>query len=558
MEKPSREGLPRLWPAAAVCALLGLYWAVSLTHVKSWGWDESMNAEMPAVRMLLAAQEGELRESAQVVLDCQQYPFVYPVALAAVQVFTGVSQSAARTFGRLVWALACFGLFLLGRELAAVQRGRAGPGRGDVLVPWLALTLGALSPLALSFSSTLFLETPFLTLAIFGLWAWIRRWTVPGATSELLAGLFLIAAFFTKFNYGLQLGFACFLELVIEAVHRTRAGALRRWLPSLGLLALVPVLGFAWWFLLPLPAGPAKGGEHRHAIVDYLLIDVVAERNIPWSDRLMWLGCFLVVTPRVLLLQAVGVARSLGEVARSGVRLLFLVLAVAWIPAFLHNYMLHRFLLPGAVALWLLAALGIARLVPVAPRARAVALGVLALGCLLLPRLDSELYFDAVYGFHEDDPQLPQPEREKLVALAQYQRDVIADFRSLSGARDYDTGGLDREAADAMLDLVHAVAGPDGRVAWLGINSEMPPAVIHLGLLERGGAAERFRRDAALLRPDGEPDMCLSFRGEDPQWSPERLLAWARAFDVVITTRPVDFKGRAARDYIVRYQKMLV
>ena len=71
------------------------------------------------------------------------------------------------------------------------------------------------------------------------------------------------------------------------------------------------------------------------------------------------------------------------------------------------------------------------------------------------------------------------------------------------------------------------------------------------------GNAERFLAEAQLQRPDGQPDMVVTFLSADPGWSPERLREWAGQFDVVLTTAPTDWKGRPHRDFIDKYRGFL-
>jgi hypothetical protein len=54
-------------------------------EVPSWGWDESMHAELPALRMLLYASRGEVGAAFDPLLGCTQYPFGYPLLLALGQ-----------------------------------------------------------------------------------------------------------------------------------------------------------------------------------------------------------------------------------------------------------------------------------------------------------------------------------------------------------------------------------------------------------------------------------------------------------------------------------------
>src|SRR6186713_716385 len=101
-----------LWPAVALCGLLGVVGAAFVDRGKSYGWDESMHAALPAARLVLALRAGAGREAAEVVLGCQQYPPVYPAALAALELVAGISEHAARVFGRFVWAAGLLGVFL--------------------------------------------------------------------------------------------------------------------------------------------------------------------------------------------------------------------------------------------------------------------------------------------------------------------------------------------------------------------------------------------------------------------------------------------------------------
>src|SRR5687768_15928035 len=107
-----------VWPACLVALLLAIVGAASVSMSKSMGYDESMHAELPAARMALALREGEFGSAADTLLACQQYPFGHPLVLAGVQAVTGVSEQAARASGRVLWALALLGIFLVTRAVA--------------------------------------------------------------------------------------------------------------------------------------------------------------------------------------------------------------------------------------------------------------------------------------------------------------------------------------------------------------------------------------------------------------------------------------------------------
>lgn len=541
-EAPAGDPVSRsgVLAAALLCTVLALLGALGVSTERSWGWDESMHAELPAARIVLALGAGEWGEAGDVVLGCSQYPFVWPLILAGVQLVTGISEDAARAVGRLLWGAGCFGLFLLGRELARALAGRCRPGSLAVL-PWLLLSLGALCPLALAYAGTLFQEVPFTVAAIFALLAWVRRDGRPGR--ELVAGGWIAVAFFTRFNAGLCLGLGLFLDLAVEAVQQVRAGELRAFARRTATLVLVPGLALAWWFLLPLPGGGDVAAEHREAFWNFLQGNRGAGFAIPWGQRLAHWTCSFAPTPRLFLLELVGIAAALPLLGVPRVRGMFLVLVGGGLPVWTHDFHLDRFLLPGGPALWALAAVGLVRLLPAARPGLVAGVG-LALA-IALPSLDARPVALALIQ--------PGEEAEEYVA------GVVADWGRLDPGRPLETNGLRRSQADRVLDLVSAAAGPGERVGWLGINTELSPAALHLGLLARGGSPERFRREAARTRPeDGQPALCVSFEGVDPGWTPAKIRTWAAGFDVLFTTRPVDFKGRAVRDWVLGYQAVLL
>jgi len=524
--------------AALAALLLGLFWSVPMAPERAWGWDESMHAELPAVRMLLAAQDGELGAALGVLHDCGQYPFLWPLALACVQSISGVSELACRVAGTWAWCFALFGLFLLGRELVAAQRGPDGAARrGDDLAPWLAMGLGALCPLALAYSGTLFLEVPFAAVSVWSLRAWLRRDGRP--SRELSAGAWLAAAFFTKFNYALLLAFGCSLDWAVEGALAARRGGLIRHLLRGAWLAAIPGLALLWWLVLPLPAGSEVAARHREALLDFLggNLDLAPT---PWGVRALHWAAFFALTARLLALQLAGAAAALREVARPGARLLWLVLLGAGLPVWLHPFHLDRFLIPSGPALWALAALGLARALPAAPGRRGAALAAFGLLALAFPGLDARLVSARL---------CPAPASADIRAS---QLQTFRGWRELGPRRPLPTGpSLARAERDRLLDLVAAAVGPGERLGWLGLSSELSPAAVHLGLFARAGSRQRFRRDAH--RP-----MDVALEGADPGWDDARLQEFASGFDAILVTSPPDLRERAARAFIRGYQERLV
>jgi hypothetical protein len=252
--------------AAVSCAVLAGYWGWSMRPTTSWGWDETMHAALPATRMSFAIEEGLPRRAASALLACERYPFAFPVVLACQQLVFGASERGARLLVTALWGLTLFGVFLLARRAGAACGERDPPTE---TVAWLALLFGALCPLAVGFAGTVFLEVPFACAMVFALLAWLRRSdATSGGTSraterrrDLAAGAALALCFFTKFNYGLLLGFALSLDLLVELMLELRAGRGREFVRRTAALAAIPLAGFAWWFLIPIPFGAAVAAE---------------------------------------------------------------------------------------------------------------------------------------------------------------------------------------------------------------------------------------------------------------------------------------------------------
>ena len=140
MEPVESDGRSARRRAAIACLVLFFFWALTLDRSHTWGWDESMHAELPALRLLLALAEGEGGLFSSALFDCQSYPFGWPLVLAALQAIFGVSEFVCRVAGLGAWCLTLFGLFLLGQELAQGRREDEGPRRDDraAFAPWVA------------------------------------------------------------------------------------------------------------------------------------------------------------------------------------------------------------------------------------------------------------------------------------------------------------------------------------------------------------------------------------------------------------------------------------
>jgi len=500
--------------AFGICVGLALVWTLPLSNARAWGWDESMHAELPAARMLVALRQGDLALAHTALLDCQQYPFVWPLVLTGVQALTGISEHACRVAGTLAWCWALFGLFLLGRELGARIEPRLPGARW---LSWSLFALGALSPLALAYSGTLFLEVPFACMAVWALRAWVRR--DGSLTRELAAGEWITLALFTKWNYGLLLGGGLALAWYCEGFAARRE--LGKYIGRTIVLLVVPLIACLWWFVL------ARGEEHRAALLGFLQ----GNREIAphaQSERWMHAALSLHLGPLVLACVLALALAALVRLRSTPVCMLFCVALAFVLPAWTHPFHLDRFLIPQALPVWALAAVGFAC---ARMYVRLGIVGLFLLGCAGIGRPTAA------------GKLLPRADTPEVLA---YQRQIVDSWRSLRGARDLPTGGLDRAVHDALLDALAREVGPKERVGWIGMSSELSPAVLQLGLLARGGAEERFLRESPRM-------LDLSYEGLDPKSSSAELQRFAQGFDVLICTLPPDIKDRPARRFTREY-----
>ena len=532
--------------ALVVCAVLAAAWVLPVSLERSWGYDESMHAQLPALRMLHAARAGDLGGAFDVLLGCSRYPFAYPALLACVQGVFGSSELVGRALGRVLWVVGCYAIFALAQDVVRLlARGATGgpaapAGRAAALGPWLALAFAACSPMTLMYAGTLFLEVPFAVASLFALRALLRRDPQhPGwRRRELALGGWLTLCLFTKFNYGLLLFAGVGAELLWQGLAAARRGRAVPFLRRSAWTAAPVVAGLLWWFVLPLPGGGEVAAVHRAEFAAFLAENTDASRSIGWAWRFSDWSVYLVYSPLVLVALVAGLFANLGRGLRAGLRpLLFVALALLVPPAF-HTFHVDRFLIPGATVLWVLAGLGLARVLPGAWGPRA-ALGV--------PFLVLTVWTAAPLSEWSMKQVGLMPEDEASVA---YARRVLAEHRSLNGARPLVTVGLWREDADALADVLAASLEDHERIGWLGISSGYSRAALHAGLLARGAPPERFLRDAGL-------EMFVETAQADPGFGAAELEAWADGFDVVVHTAPVDLLDHRSRRFMQRYVDLL-
>ncbi|GEM_PF-746367 len=504
--------------------------------VAGWGWDESMHAALPAARMTVAVQEGQVGQVADAVLDCERYPFVFPIVLAAGQGLVGMGQDEARWIAFLLWCLVgLWGVGRLGRALSSGSERRP----EHVLMP---VALVALAPLPWRYAPSLFLEVPFLVLAAHTLASWIQWQRKPStAWATLRIGTWLALCVFTKFNYGLLLVGGLLLDGLLSRVHpksdsndrETAAQGRLRCLAALplGLIGL-------WWLALPLPGGLEMAARHRAALADFLGGNL-GGGGLPWTWRALDFLTGASVHPAVVLFAIAGLCLSLRQVGRPAVRTLWIVFLSLAVPTALHPFHLDRLLIPSLLPFLVLASVGWIAACP--PRAGgrmwAVASGLallLILTSFWIPRHATARALGLL--------KLSSPSAPRLI-------DYLDRRQSLFG--EVPTAGLPRTSLEQILDLIHTKVGTEQSVAWIGMSSELSPAALHLGLLARDGNPQRFLEDSRR-----KMDIVPNKGAADPLAPPlfatdeERdafLDQTFKRFDWVLTTSPVDLKDRSAR-----------
>lgn len=497
------------------------------SDIPAWGWDESMHLELPAARLVY---EDGFEARLEAIYDCDQYPFVAPAWHAVWQGLFGVNETVARRTAFFTWiVLGLGGLWLLARRLAVSM------GLGEELAP-LAVTLAFLSPLVWRFAPSLFLEVPFVVASIWTLLAWMRRqdgqegWT---RRREALAGTMIAIAFFTKFNYAMLLGAALAVDWIFETISAIRRKCLRPQLNRTVWLVIPVLVAFLWWFVYPVPGGLSRGQAHWDVFVAFLSGNKdgnemsVAMRSLHWGlgafSHPFWLGFIVLALLSALGLRTVDKRGGL----HPGMRVLWLA-AIAWIvPVWIHPFFLDRFLIPGLLPVWLLAAVGLSPLF--ARPAIGLALGAAIFAATLTtPRHAMGDWLGLV----------PEGARDYVI-------EVLDEEMSTFGT--VPTVGLDREGADKLALLLSGAIEPDERVAWIGMSSEYSRLALHLDLLHSGGSRERFLRDVTQTMDATPVPGAAIPEGFD-------LAAFASGFDVLVMTSPPDLIDRGGRKWITTEQ----
>jgi 4-amino-4-deoxy-L-arabinose transferase-like glycosyltransferase len=494
---------------AAGLALLG----AGIAHSGTPGWDATGHA-FAALRMAQALREFDLGRFFEQFHQSDFYPPVGRLGYVLAFLLDGNGFAAPRAINAAAWIAAIFLATRIARHLA-------GEARADTAAFFTAV-LGLTSWVGIVYARCTYTE-PWSALANGATILLYLRLRGSGRRLDAaLVGVALGLALLVKYTYGIQLAVAVGVTGLVELVRgpdrraTVRVGALL----ALGLAAVL-----LWWFVLPLPYGPATGRAHAEAFGLYLTKASSLPTRGPEFVLVAWpVMSFLSLA--AVALQLAGFALGLRSWRSEAHRLCLLLGLIGPIAFTLYPFRIDRFLIPALPAGWALAgavaAVGIARCtVRVRPWAGvallALLLGTAGLGAESLVRL--------AY------PGLP------AVLPAQTEANLAAwrwpyTFRRAPGAGPAGT--------EEVLDFASAHLHAREPFAWIGgTGTEIPLALVQWTLFRTSGET------AALWR---EPDAQDHF-WQDPGWDEEAFRGWARGFPQLVTLDPPDPRDRAGRDF---------
>ena len=302
-QKPSQvqRRLPTLfaWLLIMAGGLLGV-WLAAQTIRQFAGtppdFDEAVHL-LPVRQLAVDAQQADLAAFVRHTLNQDQlaaYPFFHSwLTFPAWLVAPGIT--TVRTMSAVYLALAALVAFGLGHDLAANGR-----------FPWLAglvaglLTLGSLPLWA--YAGLAYLEAAGLLVTLLALWLYGRSSPTAGRKAHgyaFLAGLLALAAFFTKYNFGLLLmGSLAVNEFVAWMLTRRQTpitAVWRRWLALGGLPAGLMLAWFIWpghWARFVAYSGAQEGQLTLWRLASWLYYprSLLAQYSAGWPIALLVIG----------------------------------------------------------------------------------------------------------------------------------------------------------------------------------------------------------------------------------------------------------------------------
>ena len=280
----------------------------------------------------------------------------------------------------------------------------------------------------------------------------------------------------------------------------------------------------AWWFVLPLPEGAARAHEHREALLSFLGGNTQLAPT-PWTLRALYAGCELFARPSIAVSMLVLAACASGAKGSTPCWLL----AAALVPTIAaHPFHLDRFQLAWLAPLAPLVGAGFEACWS---RGRWISLALL-LPCVLPGAARERGWLAQSLGLLSDKPEVREHQLATLEARANRWSGRVAPTAGLPLAQQ-------RQVAAALA----VAAGPDARIGWIGVSSELSPGALNLLLLDEGRSDARFLAAA-------QETIDLEYFGAAREVGDEELKHFAGRFDVVLWSEPIDLKERADRAWL--------
>lgn len=322
-----------------LCASVTAAWMVCRHRIPALGplgWDESIHA----LYGLIIADDLRRLDWLGLLYDTYRqvyYPPLHSWLSGVVFLFAGPSDLAARAISAACLAATPPLLYLTARRMSP----RHGVAAG-LVAAWLAIT----SPALLRYSSFCLLEMPGVASVALTLFLWTHLTTRQSSPRcYMLVGLGILAAFFSKTNYGILLG----LALAVSEICGSRAGFRNLLTKRHFYIGLPVVTALALWF-----AYPAKLRETWELLV-----------NHPWGVResygieglLYFPRAFVTLSGSAWLALAFAVCLLAGcwRWSDPRIRLLVVLVTLQFVIGELHHTKLSRHLLPIYPAVFLLA-----------------------------------------------------------------------------------------------------------------------------------------------------------------------------------------------------------
>lgn len=515
---------------AAVALLLGGFvWLLAgLDSAGTPGWDETGHT-FSALRMGVALRTLDGSALREEFLRPDFYTPLGRLGMSLGFLF-GEGFDAPRIATAAAWFLAIGLAGILARRVA-------GRGAADAATFWTVLA-GVTSYLGIDYSRAAFQEAWSALMTVAAVLVYLRardRGSAPGAFA---CGLLLGAAVLVKYTYAIYLIGAVGLSGLWDLARRPPNVRPGRLLAG-GAAGLALVL--LWWFVLPLPAGPAVGREHWQSFLEYLSKAKSLSSVGPASILIYW--PFKACTGLVVFgLQVAGLVWGFSRWREPGARLCSTLVLVSALGFVVYPFRIDRFLLPNLFGAWVLSGALVARAQgSLAPRIRPAVGAVLVAGAWLTAGVGARPIARFVLAREHPDVEVTEAgvdgvERE-IESWRNPYRERPAPATGPPGTRQ-------------VLQVAATHLDPRRNFAWIGgTGTELPLQLLQWGLF-------RVHGDVRSLYPPRREEDSLMMDERFEAFDEARFRRWVSHFPQVGVLDPPDPKLRP-RPFEVRFAEWM-